>query len=185
MWKCKCGEENPDSSTFCQSCGTKISHIFNHSDVERMKNEVRQKELKEKLCKEEEERKKREEEKRKQEEERKRQEEFYAEQERRRTEEREKNRIRIQTLKNMGHDGYYEYKTISLMDESGLFKQTGRVNIQKMTEIMNELGQDGWHLVTAYSNELGKNSTSIGGFGTNSTLDEHILIFERFIRFDA
>ena len=39
----------------------------------------------------------------------------------------------------------------------------------------------------AYANELGHNSTSggFGGFsiGANSTVDQHILILERFVRF--
>lgn len=55
-----------------------------------------------------------------------------------------------------------------------------------MTQVLNELGLDGWHLVTAYSNELGKNALSggIGGVmtGVNSTIDENILIFERFVK---
>ena len=55
-----------------------------------------------------------------------------------------------------------------------------------MAERLNELGIEGWHLVTAYSNELGKNALSggVGGavFGVNSTIDENILIFERFVR---
>jgi hypothetical protein len=41
-------------------------------------------------------------------------------------------------------------------------------------------------LVTAYSNELGKNALSggVGGalLGVNSTVDENILIFERFVK---
>lgn len=55
-----------------------------------------------------------------------------------------------------------------------------------MTHTLNELGIDGWHLVTAYSNELGKNALSGGAggvlLGVNSTIDENILIFERFVK---
>ena len=95
--------------------------------------------------------------------------------------------LRIENLRSKRFDGYYEYKVISLSDVSGLFKSnSGRVNTEGMTEVLNELGIDGWHLVTAYSNELGKNALSGGAggvlMGINSTIDENILIFERFVR---
>ena len=106
-----------------------------------------------------------------------------------------KNRERIQqeynhkidNLSKMGLDGYYEYKVISLFDESGLFrKKSGALDTIAMTQTLNDLGIEGWHLVTAYSNELGKNALSggVGGvmLGVNSTVDENILIFERFVR---
>lgn len=95
--------------------------------------------------------------------------------------------LRIDKLKEKKAEGYYEYKVISLSDTSGLFKKnSGRVDIEVMTQTLNDLGLDGWHLVTAYSNELGKNALSggVGGalMGVNSTVDENILIFERFIK---
>ncbi len=95
--------------------------------------------------------------------------------------------LRIDKLKAQNIDGYYEYKVISLSDASGLFKRnSGSVDIEAMTQTLNDLGLDGWHLVTAYSNELGKNALSggVGGaiLGANSTVDENILIFERFVK---
>ena len=96
--------------------------------------------------------------------------------------------LRIENLKSRNADGYYEYKAISLLDIGGLFRRnSGRVNTEAMTETLNELGVDGWRLVTAYSNELGKNAMSGGSggvmLGINSTVDENILIFERFVKF--
>lgn len=90
-------------------------------------------------------------------------------------------------LKAKKLDGYYEYKVISLSDVGGLFNSSsGKVDIAAMTVILNELGIEGWHLVTAYSNELGKNALSGGAggalLGVNSTVDENILIFERFVK---
>ena len=95
--------------------------------------------------------------------------------------------LRLENLRKQNIDGYYEYKVISLSDVSGLFKKnSGKVDIVAMTQTLNDLGLDGWHLVTAYSNELGKNALSggVGGtlMGVNSTVDENILIFERFVR---
>lgn len=96
--------------------------------------------------------------------------------------------LAIAKLKKTGAEGYYQYKAVSLMDVGGLFKSnSGRVNTEAMTQILNELGMEGWHLVTAYSNELGKNAMSGGAggvlLGVNSTVDENILIFERFVKF--
>ena len=95
--------------------------------------------------------------------------------------------LRLEKLKERNAEGYYEYKVISMMDVGGLFNgNSGRVNTQAMTQVLNDLGIDGWHLVTAYSNELGKNALSGGAagimLGANSTVDENILIFERFVR---
>jgi len=96
--------------------------------------------------------------------------------------------LRMKNLKDNHHEGYYEYKVISLSDVGGLFSSnSGRVDVEKMTSVLNDMGLDGWHLVIAYSNELGKNALSGGAggvmLGVNSTVDENILIFERFIRF--
>lgn len=107
------------------------------------------------------------------------------EEERKKREERYN--LQLENLRKQNFDGYYEYKVVSLSDVSGLLKKnSGRVDIEAMTETLNELGIDGWHLVTAYSNELGKNALSGGAggvsLGINSTVDENILIFERFIK---
>lgn len=102
----------------------------------------------------------------------------------------EKNELfqeRRRMLQSNDIDGYWEYKAISLLDQGGLFSaDSGRVNTVKMTSLLNDMGLDGWHLVTAYSNELGKNAFSggMGGtmLGVNSTVDENVLIFERWIK---
>ena len=90
-------------------------------------------------------------------------------------------RSKISTLKNSGHDGYWEYKVISLSDE-----ETGSLDPFLLEHTLNEMGLDGWHLRCAYANELGQNmsSSGIGGFssGTNSTIDQNILILERFVK---
>ena len=83
----------------------------------------------------------------------------------------------MDNLLNMGHDGYYEYKVVSLDDDNagGIFPST-------IENYLNALGLDGWHLRCAYTNELGKKETP-GLFSTiNSTMDQNILIFERFVK---
>lgn len=67
----------------------------------------------------------------------------------------------------------YEYKVIDMIDECGA------VNTEKLTKLLCEYGIQGWHLVSAYSNELGKNALTLYGFTLNSTKDQNILIFER------
>ena len=111
----------------------------------------------------------------------------YEHEEFERKQREEQYHLRLSKLKEQNHDGYYEYKVVSLLDNGGLFKSnSGRVNVVEMTQALNELGLDGWHLVTAYSNELGKNALSGGAggalLGINSTVDENILIFERFVK---
>ena len=88
---------------------------------------------------------------------------------------------RINSLKAKGYEGYYEYTTLSLVDDDG-----GGLTTAKITQILNDYALDGWRLVSAYTNELGHNSTSSGfgglSAGTNSTVDQHVLILERFVR---
>lgn len=90
---------------------------------------------------------------------------------------------RINNLKSKGYEGYYEYTTLSLADDNG-----GALPVSRITGLLNEYALDGWRLVSAYANELGHNSSSsgIGGFsvGSNSTVDQHILILERFVKID-
>ena len=101
-------------------------------------------------------------------------------------EEKRKSRIgyadRVNELRSKGMEGYYEYKTLSLNDDEG-----GSLKVEEVNRMLNAYALYGWRLVSAYSNEIGKDTTSGGilGFtaGTNSTIDQHILILERFIRF--
>ena len=107
------------------------------------------------------------------------------EEERKREKEERKRREQEATdnfLKENGHEGYYEYKVLSLRDES-----SGCIDINSIYTQLNKLGRQGWHLRCAFTNEIGKESSSsgIGGFstGTNASIDQNILILERFIKF--
>ena len=84
--------------------------------------------------------------------------------------------MHLEKLRNSGVDGYYEYSVMSLVDEGG------RTNIQTMAETLNQMGLAGWKLVSSHTNELGKNALLLAGFGMNTTADETVLIFERFIK---
>lgn len=84
--------------------------------------------------------------------------------------------LAIYKLRESGTEGYYEYSVMSLVDESG------RTNIQKMAETLNQMGLAGWRLVSSHTNELGKNALMLAGFGINATADETVLIFERFVK---
>lgn len=93
-------------------------------------------------------------------------------------EEEEKYQARINYLKTLGKDGYYEYKVISLVDKKGA------VDTERLMAQLNDLGLDGWRLQCAYTNEMGKNALEIAGFGINATADQNILILERFVKFE-
>ena len=94
-------------------------------------------------------------------------------------EEREERERADRAIANAG--GLWEYKVISLIDED-----SGGISPARLEAIMNSLGSYGWHLKVAYANEVGRNSNSSGSFGsysgTNATIDQNILIFERFIK---
>ena len=74
----------------------------------------------------------------------------------------------------------YEYQIVAVGD-----KDSGEIDIREIQRILNQYSEEGWKLHSAFTNELGKNSssTSIGhvGSGTNATIDQTILIFERCI----
>lgn len=94
-------------------------------------------------------------------------------------EEKEKRERGDRAIANAG--GYWEYKVVSLIDDNG-----GGISPAELESTMNSLGSYGWHLKVAYANELGRNSSSSGAYGvssgTNATIDQNILIFERFVK---
>ena len=73
--------------------------------------------------------------------------------------------------------GLYEYEVVTILN-----KDHGRVDIRKMTELINMRARAGWKLHTVYSNELGKNALKVLGLEVNSTACEDVLIFERKVR---
>ncbi|MBR2999633.1 MAG: DUF4177 domain-containing protein [Oscillospiraceae bacterium] len=68
----------------------------------------------------------------------------------------------------------YEYKTVSLTDPD-----SGKIKPSQITEMLNRHASEGWRLVSAFSNELGKNSESKAFVRVNSTICQHFFIFER------
>lgn len=76
-------------------------------------------------------------------------------------------------------EGYYEYEVVALRDEDG------RVDVLKLKKYLNEMGKDGWRLKCVTTNELGKETRSVGiggfGGGVNSTVEDTVLILERFV----
>ena len=58
----------------------------------------------------------------------------------------------------------------------------GFTDAEKMKRILTERTKNGWRLHTAYSNVLGVNAVRILGFGTNATISETVMIFERQLK---
>ena len=81
-------------------------------------------------------------------------------------------------VKSANNSNYYEYKAVTVRD-----LKRGGTDIETLNQTLNELGREGWRLVTSFTNELGKNNTAINvagtAFGINTTMDEVVLIFER------
>ena len=88
---------------------------------------------------------------------------------------------KLETLRRKGAEGYWEYEVLSLRDLS-----TGAANVQKIKETLCRMGWDGWELVTAHSNEVGRTEHAISGSKDrlNATISDTVLIFRRFCRFD-
>ena len=114
----------------------------------------------------------------KQEEQRKKEEEQRKREEERLAREREAAR-RQEIFKARGYDGYYEYMSLSLTDDDA-----GGILTSGIDRRLNDLALDGWRLVSSYTNELGRNSTPGTAYsaGSNATIDQHILILERFVK---
>jgi hypothetical protein len=122
---------------------------------------------------------KQERENRRTEEERRRAEEERQRREREAARKREMFMNRVANLKANGYDGYYEYRSLSLTDDNA-----GGIYTDTIDNRLNDLALDGWRLVSSYTNELGRNTTPGTAYsaGSNSTIDQHILIFERFVK---
>ena len=85
---------------------------------------------------------------------------------------------KVASLKAQGHDGYYEYTALSLADEN-----SGGLSPELITQRLNDLALDGWKLVSSYSNELCHTAYSTPNSSTaNATIDQHILIMERYVK---
>ena len=75
----------------------------------------------------------------------------------------------------------YEYAVESIQDYSD-----GSANIPLIRMVISDYASKGWRLHKTMVNEIGRTSQSSGGggitTGTNATIDETILIFERCIK---
>ena len=71
----------------------------------------------------------------------------------------------------------YEYDVVVIRD-----KPTGEIDTATLCYELKRRGQEGWRLVNTFTNELGFNAASIAGFGSNATIEETILIFERCVK---
>lgn len=89
-----------------------------------------------------------------------------------------KNKSHLQDILNINDQ--YEYEVVPIIDTSN-----GATNVNQLQIILSKYSVLGWRLKTIISNELGKNAISIGAggvsSGTNATIDQLLLIFERKI----
>lgn len=83
---------------------------------------------------------------------------------------------RLTSIDNHISKTKYTYAVEIVKDSSG-----GKTNSSALIYLLNEYGKEGYKLVSAFTNELGKNAVSVGNFGINSTADEVVLIFEKSI----
>ncbi len=83
--------------------------------------------------------------------------------------------------KQIKKNPFYEYDYVVVPNMSD-----GSTNKECIQEVIASHAMQGWRLVTMYSNELGKNSMDVAvagvGGGTNTTMCEDVLVFERCIK---
>lgn len=72
---------------------------------------------------------------------------------------------------------FYEYDFIVVPNNSD-----GTANKELINKVLISHAVQGWKLVTMYSNMIGKNEITIAGVGTNVTICEDVLVFERCIK---
>lgn len=68
----------------------------------------------------------------------------------------------------------YTYSVVTIKDGFG-----GSTKQFEMQQALNKYAKNGYRLVSSFTNELGKRSTTIANCNINSTVDEIILIFEK------
>lgn len=80
--------------------------------------------------------------------------------------------------KQVNRNDLYEYEVEVITDTN-----TGVLDVSLLKIILNKYALDGWRLKAVLSNEIGKVSSSLGiagiSAGTNATIEETVLIFER------
>ena len=68
----------------------------------------------------------------------------------------------------------YEYKVVPVMDDND------RVDAERLAGVLNALGQQGWTLKTALTNDISKGAGAL--LGLRTAAEETVLIFERRIK---
>lgn len=66
-------------------------------------------------------------------------------------------------------EGYYEFSIINILDS-----RSGNVDLEQVLDELNKMGREGWQIKCAFSNEIVEDSSSI---------DQSVLILERFVKF--
>lgn len=70
----------------------------------------------------------------------------------------------------------YEYRVETITD-----LYNGAINVVQMQNILADYAKRGWRLHSVFTNELGKNGVTANNVNINATMDQTILVFERYI----
>lgn len=109
-------------------------------------------------------------------------------QERQRKESEAESKIKVSAIntkaEQISKNPVYEYATVVVNDD-----ENGRIDVDYLNGILNEYASAGWKLHSILTNEVGRNMTSSSvttimtiTTGTNATVDQTIMIFERCIK---
>lgn len=80
--------------------------------------------------------------------------------------------------KQLWKNPFYEYMVEVVLDNPN-----GTVDDEQIEEILDKYSEQGWRLHSIFTDEIGKNDTSISirniGKGANATINQTVMIFER------
>lgn len=96
----------------------------------------------------------------------------------------ERERLQNEYQQNRRKNALYEYEVVVLRDQ-----RNGCFDVEAYRNILATYAAQGWRLKNVFANEIGKNATTLGiggaAVGTNATMDNTIITFERCIQPDS
>lgn len=81
----------------------------------------------------------------------------------------------LNDIKQRTSDVTYEYAVEVIRDVGGA------TDVRLLSQVLERYGSRGYKVRSIFTNELGENSISYGGIGTNSTVDQVVVVFEKKI----
>ncbi|MCM1132671.1 MAG: hypothetical protein NC340_04275 [Ruminococcus flavefaciens] len=89
--------------------------------------------------------------------------------------------LKIHKTQQINHEIQLKSQVMEYAVEMIEDNNTGGTDVNHLNMVLKKYSSEGWNLKQVFTNELGVNSTRVGNFGTNATIDQVVLIFERSV----